>query len=45
MVGFSRGIVDFGGIEELPGGLRCFREVFWGSVDAIAGYRGAPGRC
>ena len=21
MVGFSRGIVDFGGIEELPGGV------------------------
>ena len=34
MIGFSRGIVDFGGIEELPGGA----EVLWGGVDAAAGH-------
>lgn len=34
-----------GGVEELLGAPRSFREVFWGHVDAVAGYRGAPGRC
>lgn len=40
-----------GGVEVLWGGLlsfceapRRFREVFWGHVDAVAGYRGALGR-
>lgn len=28
MVGFSKGIVDFGGIEELPGGT----EELWGGI-------------
>lgn len=28
MVSFSRGIVDFGGIEELPGGT----EELWGGI-------------
>lgn len=39
------------GVEEIWGGLlsfceaqRSFGEVFWGSVDAGAGYRGALGR-
>ena len=38
------------GVEEIWGGLlsfceaqRSFGEVFWGSVDAVAGYRGALG--
>lgn len=47
MVGLSRGIVDFGGIEELPGGIAKLWKVLtllqgaeglWGGVDAAAGH-------
>lgn len=45
MVGFSRGIVDFGGIEELPGGTEEFLAVIFLPVAAFRAVIFCPPRC